>query len=141
MAAWYLEQVTDVAGHVVNYTYTRSNGQLYLRLDYLGQRKFPSRPQLPKPNRCGGRMANGIRRHGQPAASSVTVSAFGQVRHTVQLGYDPTFALSRLKTVQVVGRDATSTPTTTLSYAARATQAQQTGAAGGTGDWMLGQQR
>src|SRR5689334_15074333 len=30
VAAWYLERVTDVAGHIIDYSYERQSGELYL---------------------------------------------------------------------------------------------------------------
>src|SRR5262249_25107223 len=69
--------------------------------------------------------------------TSVALSAFGKPRNTVELTYDPSFGLSRLATVKVVGAsDGVTSPTTTLSYATATVG--QTQALTNTGGWALG---
>jgi RHS repeat-associated protein len=142
VAAWYLEKVTDVAGHVISYTYSQQNGQIYLSSIAWGggangsnvfsvELDYETRPDTVVSWRTGFRIADSQR------LTALKVWSFGAVRHTVQLTYDQTFALSRLHTITVVGSDGTASPTTTLTYAA-ATPGAQAQPLGSTGGWTLG---
>lgn len=128
VAAWHVERVTDVAGHTIDYTYQRHRGELYLTGItwggsgvYRAELIYETRPDATTSWRMG--FSIGVARRLQ----QVRLWSFGEVRRTVELGYDSTFALSRLSSVRVVGRDAvTATPATTLVYAApEAGQVQQ----------------
>ena len=123
VAAWYLESVTDVAGHVIHYDYIRpsNNNELYLSaITWAGTNVFKAelsyevRPDVTVGWRTGFRIVTSQR------LKTVKLWAFQALRNTVQLTYDQSFALSRLRTVTVVGADGTASPPTTLTYAAAA---------------------
>jgi RHS repeat-associated protein len=138
VAAWLLERVTDVAGHVINYTYERHDGELFLTAITWGgdnvfraDLNYEDRPDKVLSWRTGFSVTAGRR------LTSVALSAFGTLRNTVVLTYDQSFALSRLATVKVVGAsDGVTSPTTTLSYATAAVG--QTQQLSNTGGWSLG---
>ena len=138
VAAWLLERVTDVAGHVIDYTYERHDGELFLTAItwggdnvYRADLVYEDRPDKVVSWRTGFAVTASQR------LTSIRLSAFGTLRSTVVLTYDQSFALSRLATVQVVGAsDGAASPKTTLSYAAATVgQAQQLS---NTGGWALG---
>lgn len=141
VATWYLERETDVAGHSIDYSYERRDGELYLTsISWGGPGVFHAdlvyedRSDVVVSWRTGFRVATGRR------LSSVSLTAFGGTRRTVKLTYeqpsDSSFAVSRLATVHVEGPDGTSTPTTTLTYASAS--AGQVVVLGNTGGWNLG---
>lgn len=137
VAAWYVERVTDVAGHVIDYSYERQNGELYVTaISWGGNNVFRAelvygtRPDAVVSWRTGFRILTGRR------LTQIKLWSFEAVRHTVELTYDQTFALSRLATVRVVGPDGVASPTTTLGYASVA--AGQVQSLGNTGGWNLG---
>jgi RHS repeat-associated protein len=137
VAAWYLERVTDVAGHVIDYHYDRLGNELYLGSITWGgadafraELVYEDRPDAVVSWRTGFKITDGRR------LAKIRLWSFGAVRRTVELTYDQTFALSRLATVRVVGRDGTASPTTTLAYATTATPPAQL--LTNTGGWSLG---
>jgi hypothetical protein len=119
VAAWYLERVTDVAGHSIDYAYERNAGELYLTAITWGgtnifraELVYQDRPDVVVSWRTGFKIATARR------LTSIRLLSFTALRRTVELTYDDSFALSRLATARVVGSDGTPSPTTTLSYAA-----------------------
>lgn len=138
VAAWLLERVTDVAGHVIDYTYERHDGELFLTAItwgganvYRADLVYEDRPDKVVSWRTGFSVTASRR------LAAIRLSAFGTLRTTVALSYDQSFALSRLATVQVIGAsDGAASPTTTLRYAAA--NAGQTQQLTNTGGWTLG---
>jgi RHS repeat-associated protein len=143
VAAWYLESVTDVAGHTIDYTYERRSGEIYLTaITWGGVNAFRAELQYEDRSDVVVSWRTGFRIAADRRLTAVKLWSFGAVRQTVELSYDQTFALSRLASVRVVGNDgtpttpATATPATTLTYAAAT--AGQVQALGNTGGWNLG---
>jgi RHS repeat-associated protein len=135
VAEWLLERATDVAGHTIAYGYERRDGQLYLASIawgeiYRADLRYEDRPDAVVSWRTGFRI------DARRRLAELRLSALGALRTRVVLGYDESFALSRLATVYVEGADGTRSPTTTLSYAAAAVGQAQ--ALTNTGGWSLG---
>jgi RHS repeat-associated protein len=141
VAAWYLEEIRDLAGQTIEYRYRRDRGELYLDEiqwgpDVAGARVFRvelvhgERPDPVIGYRTGFRVETAER------VEQILVSSFGEVVRTVDLGYDDSFALSRLAGVRVTGRGGEDElPALTLTYAA--IEAPRLDAVAGVDGWAL----
>jgi RHS repeat-associated protein len=140
VAAWYLERVTDVAGHVIDYHYQQLGGEVYLTEIVWGglnafraELVYEDRADQVVSWRTGFRVATGRR------LTAIRVWSFGGLRRTVALAYDQSlpqpFALTRLSSVKVVGPDGVESPATTFSYAAATPGVAQS--LSNTGGWTL----
>jgi RHS repeat-associated protein len=121
VAAWYLEEIRDVAGQTIAYTYRRERGEVYLDAiawgpDHGGAPAFradlvyEARPDAVIGYRTGARVETAER------LARIDVESFGTPLRTVALGYDETFALSRLAGVTVTGGD-DALPALSFTYA------------------------
>jgi RHS repeat-associated protein len=131
VAAWMAEDITDLAGQRIRYTYQKDAGQIYLtRVSwgpdevYTANLELGTRPDRTRSWRTGFAVTTGKR------VDAIRVEAFGQVQRRYELGYDATFTVSRLATVRMVGRPlpgqpAESMPVLTFGYAARGSAAAQ----------------
>jgi RHS repeat-associated protein len=136
VAAWYVEEVVHPTGQRIAYSYLQETGQLYLSQVLWGpgdafraQLVYEARADKAISYRTGFRVETGKR------LDEVRVEAFGQLLRVYQLGYEEGFALSRLKTLRMLGRNAEGAlPTLTFHYApASSSQVQQVDAGG----WSL----
>lgn len=122
IAAWMVEEVTDVAGQRVAYTYTATSGALYLAQIAWGPGdalravfEHATRPDVIVSHRLGFPVITSQR------VSAVRVEAFGEVQRRYELAYDESFSVSRLRSVELVGRGGVDRmPPLTFEYAARA---------------------
>jgi RHS repeat-associated protein len=121
-AVWHLEQVEDVAGQTIDYTYRAGDGALYLEEVAWGPRigaapafrielRYENRADPVVSYRSGGRVAVDER------IAGIDTWSFATKVRTLTLGYDQTFAVSRLASVTVSGSDGTSLPSLTFAYA------------------------
>lgn len=121
---WALEQMIDVSGNRIGFTYDRDGGQLYLtRIDYnqrVGAAKnaveiaYEARPDALTDFRGGFGVTTGRRLKG------ITMRANGAQVRRYELSYEPpsaTSVMSRLSAVTMFGTDdKTSLPTISFAY-------------------------
>lgn len=135
--AWLLEEQINLAGERITYTYEHDQGQVYLsrvawgpQQVYVVELSYALRPDATSSYREGFRVVTARR------LDRLRVLAFGTERRAYQLGYDNSFAVSRLAQVTSTGRaGAGAWPTLTFDYAAAATPAVT--AMPGVGVWRL----
>jgi RHS repeat-associated protein len=133
IAAWLVERITDVAGQVVDFTYQQDQGEVYL--DRIAWGSFAA--VLERQSRADviTSYALGFPVITAKRVSAIRVESFGEVQRRYELGYDESFAVSRLASVQVIGRGGQDAlPQTTFSYAQHGAGTAQLL---GTGDWRL----
>jgi RHS repeat-associated protein len=138
VATWYVQEMVDVAGQHVAFSYRKDQGQIYLeRVSWGPNDVFAAVFELgPRADvivswSLGFSVKTALR------AGAVRIESFGEVLRRYELGYDETFAVSRLQRVRALGRGgADALPAVTFGYAGRAEAAAQLL---DVGNWRLGQ--
>ncbi|HMG52221.1 MAG TPA: FG-GAP-like repeat-containing protein, partial [Kofleriaceae bacterium] len=112
VAAWYLEQIRDVAGQTIDYHYRQDRGEVYLDAITWGpsvgaDRVF--RAELVYADRSDAVVSyrTGFRVEAAQRLTQIRIWSFGAVRRAMTLGYDGAFALSRLSGVELISADGT----------------------------------
>jgi len=127
VAAWYLEQVRDVAGQTIDYHYRQDLGEVYLDSITWGPTAGTDpafRAELVYEPRADSVVSyrTGFRVESAQRLSRIRVWSFGAIQRVMTLGYDASFALSRLAGVQLTSADgADAMPPLTFHYAAATT--------------------
>ncbi|WP_158620001.1 FG-GAP-like repeat-containing protein [Corallococcus sicarius] len=119
VAAWHVEEVLHPNGQTTAFSYLQHNGQQYLSdvtwgpdAAFRAEFVYGTRPDTTVSYRTGFKVESAQR------LTEVRVHSFGELLRAYVLGYDNTFALSRLKTVTQLGRGRMGAmPTLTLDYA------------------------
>ncbi len=143
VAAWMVDWIVDLAANEIDYTYLKASNRLYLSNIAWGplqssvpvfaaQIDYEARPDAVVSYRTGFPITTGSR------ATAVRVRSFNHTLRTYRLSYDQTFALSRLRQVELTGLDDQGTlPSVTLTYGG-VSQPQVVSLAGADG-WTLNQ--
>jgi RHS repeat-associated protein len=122
IAFWYLEEVRDVTGETVSYRYSHDENEVYLEAVEWGptqdgkrvfraQLIYEARPDAVVSHRTGFRVVS------QRRLAHIRIEAFGSLQRTVELAYEDTFPLTRLRMIRVVGRDGSQLPPIEFRYA------------------------
>jgi RHS repeat-associated protein len=129
VAVWYLEQVKDVAGQVVDYRYRQDRGEVYLDSIEWGPligtaRAFRAELVYATRNDAVVSYRTGFRVESAQRLAQIRVSSFAELQRVVTLGYDESpppnqLPLSRLHSIRVTSPDGVDAlPTLTFNYAA-----------------------
>ncbi|NNB97255.1 hypothetical protein HI113_25455 [Corallococcus exiguus] len=137
VAAWHVEEVLHPNGQTTAFSYTQHNGQQYLadvrwgpNAAFRAEFVYGARPDPTVSYRTGFKVETAQR------LTEVRVHSFGELLRAYVLGYEDTLALSRLKTVTLLGRGRVGAlPTLTLTYATP--QAAATAQVEPAGGWLL----
>ena len=138
IAAWLVQQITDVSGQNVVFRYTRDRGQVYLSdvawgpgETYHVRVHYGSRPDAVVSYRSGFEIVTALR------AEAIDVESHGEVLRAYELTYDDGLPLTRLSRVRCKGRAKQGAlPDLSLTYAAP-TPAAVPALMTNTGGWAL----
>ena len=122
VAAWHVEEAVHPTGQKTTFGYTQHNGQQYLAevtwgpdAAFRAEFGYETRPDVTVSYRTGFKVESARR------LSEVRVHSFSELLRVYVLGYEQPQALSRLKTVTLLGRGRVGAlPTLTFQYAPRA---------------------
>jgi RHS repeat-associated protein len=141
VAAWYLEEVRDVAGQTIRYQYVQDRGEVYLDSIAWGptvsggaafrvELVYEARGDAVVSYRTGFRVESARR------LAELRVRSFGAIQRIVKLGYESGFAITRLSGVTVTSADgADALPPLAFTYAAP--QTKSVNAIADLGGWAL----
>ncbi len=120
--AWFLEKIVDNAGHLANFSYRKDRGAVYLdhiewgpeNADgkvYRVDLNYEARSDEVVSFMTGVEVVTALR------LQSLRVQSFGDELRQYNLSYDDSFAVTRLSSVSMTGRDGDgSLPTTSFEY-------------------------
>jgi YD repeat-containing protein len=123
-ASWMVDWIVDLASNEIDYTYTKASNRLYLSNIAWGpvqggtpvfavQIDYEARPDVVVSYRSGFPISTASR------ITAVRVRSFSHTLRTYKLSYDQSFALSRLRQVDLTGLDDSgSLPSTSFTYGA-----------------------